>query len=612
MTAYRCVLEIQPENAWVHAYLGYALVEVGAADQLDEAAAHCQRALALAPELAQAHTNLGAVWAAMGRLDDALAAFRRALVINPSLAMPWNNLGRVEQSLGRFEAAYAAYNEAVAREPRTPLFQVNLAGLLAEQDRNAEAVQHFRVAVECDPSHAQALWGLGRSLLELGDRAEARTAPKAAIRQRPQLPGPRLGLARISAEDGDFEQSNAAVRTVLAEFPRLAHAYLQLAINQRERLSDEDLNAMIALMDHPYEDEAVIAHLAFAIATVLDGRGRYGEAAQYFNVGNERQARSISSRNKVLDPAWSMELVEGTIASFTPEFFRSVRGRGSPSRRPIFIVGMPRSGTTLTEQVLASHPSVFGAGERSDVIDLIRSLLPSSATPSELVRRLRDLDAAEFRQIADRHVDHLAGLCHQADHVVDKMPSNLMHLGFIATLWPEARIIVCRRDPRDVALSCWMTYFGAIPWANDIRTIAQQIIDHDRLLAHWKTVLPIPLIEIVYEEFVADFEPQARRLVGELGLAWHPACLDFHTLDRPIRTASLSQVRRPIYAGSVGRWKHYQTVLAPLFETFAQHDHPLDRSAAEPPRRSALDRWPEPESCEERHRSSEPGPHSLA
>ena len=185
------------------------------------------------------------------------------------------------------------------------------------------------------------------------------------------------------------------------------------------------------------------------------------------------------------------------------------------------------------------------------------------------------MDAASFRELADRYVARLEELGASADHVVDKMPSNYMHLGLIAALWPESQVILCRRDPRDIALSCWATYFGAIHWANDLRLVAQQIIEHDRLIEHWKTMLPIPLIEVVYEELVADFEPQARRLIKAVGLPWDPACLEYHSLERTIRTASLGQVRQPIYSKSVGRWKNYEAALAPLLETFARNNHPV-------------------------------------
>ncbi len=154
------------------------------------------------------------------------------------------------------------------------------------------------------------------------------------------------------------------------------------------------------------------------------------------------------------------------------------------------------------------------------------------------------------------------------------MPGNSLWLGLIATLFPEACIVVCRRDPRDVAVSCWSTYFGELPWANDMSVIARHIIEHDRLLAHWKAVLPRPVIEVVYEDLVADFESQSRRLIEAVGLSWHTACREFHLLKRPVRTSSLTQVRQPLYTKSVGRWRHYQTALLPFFESFAKHSRP--------------------------------------
>ena len=446
--AYREVLELEPENASVHAYLGYVLVECGDVDRLEEAAAHCQRALALAPELAQAHSNLGTVWVAMNRLDDAVAAFGCAIELDPALGMPWNNIGRAYQQLGRFDDALAAYHEALAREPRSARFHANLARLLAEQGRDTDAVERFRIALECDPNHAESWCGIGQSLLTLGDRASARHALEEAIRLRPALPAPRLALARVRAEDGDFGQSNDLARTVLARYPKSALALYQLALNERERLDDDALNAMIALVDQPGFDDVAVASLAFGIGTVLDGRRHFAEAARFFAMGNERQSRYWSIRSQPIEPIEDPLVIEQTIASFRHEFFRSVHGRGSPSRKPVFIVGMPRSGTTLTEQVLASHPSVFGAGELNDMLTLARKLAAPSGGPPGLVTTLLGLDTASFRAHADRHVVRLTELGGHADHVVDKMPSNLLHLGLIAALWPEAKIIVCRRDPR--------------------------------------------------------------------------------------------------------------------------------------------------------------------
>ncbi len=572
---YRRVLESDPDNPWAHAYLGHVLFEWGDVDRLDEAEAHCRRAVELAPDSYQVQTNLGNIHAAKGDFETAIASFRKAIALEPAQALPWNNIGRAEQQLGRLDAAAEAYEKALALEPQSVRARTNHADLLAERGRELEAITHYRIALENDPLYAQAHNGLGGAFRSLERRDEARAAYEEAIRVRPGFPPPRLNLSRLFAENGDFDRSNEQVRAIIERYPRAPDAYFLLASNLRGKLPDTDLEAMIGLLDHEHFDDAARAAVAFGIAHALDGRKRYDEAARYLEIGNACQAAALARRGDVRDPRHNAEILAGIIAEFDADFFRAVHGRGSPSRLPIFIVGMPRSGTTLTEQILASHSRVVGAGELPDIQRLIGRLAAPSATPAGVVYSLLGMEPAPFHDLAQHHIDRLAALGKNAEHVVDKMPSNYLHLGLIAALWPEAQIIVCRRDPRDIAMSCWSNYFGAINWANDFGAIAEQIIEHDRLMAHWKAVLPRPPIEVAYEELVADFEPQTRRLIEALGLSWDPACLDFHTLKRPIRTASLSQVRKPLYSQSSGRWRNYQATLIPFLEALERLGHPL-------------------------------------
>jgi hypothetical protein len=238
----------------------------------------------------------------------------------------------------------------------------------------------------------------------------------------------------------------------------------------------------------------------------------------------------------------------------------------------VFIFGLPRSGTTLVEQVLASHPRVHGAGElrlgrRS--FEAIATVLGRRERPMECVA---GLEAGSLRWLAERHLEQLAlhdGGGAWADRVVDKMPENYLYLGLLSVLFPRATFIHCRRDLRDVAVSCWITDFGKVPWANDLQHIATRFQQYRRLMDHWKRVLPVPLHEAVYEELVADPQRVAQRLLAACGLEWNPACLEFHRTQRTVRTASRIQVRQPITTRSVGRWKHYENALAELFEALA-------------------------------------------
>ena len=246
------------------------------------------------------------------------------------------------------------------------------------------------------------------------------------------------------------------------------------------------------------------------------------------------------------------------IAVCMPDFFARVRGFGLESELPVFVVGLPRSGTTLVEQILASHSQVFGAGESN----WPATLWPRSADQARTSSRaLAGWTARRPNGWLRGTWRDFARLSPAALRIVDKMPDNYLYLGPLASLFPRAKLIHCRRDLRDVAVSCWMTHFGELRWANDQQHIASRFQEYQRLMEHWRKVLPVPLLEVDYEETVADLEGVARRLVAWCGLAWEPSCLEFHRAKRPVRTASAVQVRQPVFTTSVGRWQHYEQPL---------------------------------------------------
>ncbi|MGH7224665.1 MAG: sulfotransferase family protein, partial [Gemmataceae bacterium] len=253
---------------------------------------------------------------------------------------------------------------------------------------------------------------------------------------------------------------------------------------------------------------------------------------------------------------------------FSPAFFARVRGFGLDSERPVFIVGLPRSGTTLLEQVLASHSRVFGAGELRFAREDFETLGGGSDGVSEAraFDILQTIDADTVRRLGRGHLDRLAALNSDAARIIDKMPDNYLYVGFLTLLFPRARFLHCCRDLRDVAVSCWLTRFRDIPWSNDFEQMAARFTQYRRVMEHWRTFLPVPVLDVAYEDMVEDLESVARRVAAFLGLEWQPACLEFHRNERPVRTASLSQVRQPIYRHSLGRWRHYQNALQPLFD----------------------------------------------
>jgi hypothetical protein len=231
----------------------------------------------------------------------------------------------------------------------------------------------------------------------------------------------------------------------------------------------------------------------------------------------------------------------------------------------VFVFGLPRSGTTLVEQVLASHSQIHGAGELRFVRQSFEKLPAALGRTDWPIDCVGHLHASAVQILAAQHLDRLRAIDARADRIVDKMPDNYMYLGFLAAMFPQTIFIHCRRDLRDTAVSCWMTDFRSIRWANDPQHIADRFREYGRLIAHWRNVLPATIHDIDYEETVNDLDTVARRLVEACGLEWEPACLEYHKLARPVRTASVTQVRQPVYKQSVARWKNYERELGDLF-----------------------------------------------
>jgi hypothetical protein len=300
---------------------------------------------------------------------------------------------------------------------------------------------------------------------------------------------------------------------------------------------------------------------------VLDARARYDESADCLRQANAINLAALERKQQTYQPAEHERFVTNLIAYFQPELFARLQNSGLRTRRPVFVVGLPRSGTTLIEQVLASHSQVHGAGE------LLLGRKDFEAIPEKLDRTgeppMACLDdpriGTAFGQLAEQHDARLAELGEKAQRVVDKMPDNYMYLGLLSILFPDATFIHCRRDLRDVAVSCWMTNFRSIRWASDPEHIASRFTQYVRIMDHWRSILPARFHEVSYEESVDNLETVARRLVAACGLDWEPSCLDFHLTKRPVRTASLTQVRQPVYRKSLARWKNYEQSLCELF-----------------------------------------------
>lgn len=578
-------LALDPRHAEAHYNLGNVHRQLG---ELDQAAACYRCAIDADAGSAKAWSNLGATLRALGDSDGAIAACRQALAIDPARIEAHYNLGCALQHADRLEAAVTAYRAVLARQPRHGDAQANLGLALLRLGQPADALPALQAAARLNPG-AEAQIVLSSCLIALGGFASARDAADAATRIAPDSAAAWLQLGHALREGGQTDAAFAAYDRAHALAPQSADVLVAQAIAQQENgmsaqaaqtvaralaidpglaaawsvhaglkrfaTGDPDLAAMEALAgtlaDRPERRDDLIT-MEFAIAKALMDCGAVDPAFDWLTRANTHTRARI--RYEV-----DADLAE--MAALTERFDEPAAGADT-TLRPIFIVGMPRSGTTLVEQILSSHPAVHGGGEMKH-LDLV--LMDHFGGPAD-PRQRAALDPATLRQLAQAYHARATADAPAGSRVTDKMPSNFRHAGLIHRMFPGAVIVHCRRVPQDTCLSIYATQFAAGQhFAYDLAELGAYYRGYQRLMAHWRRVLPAHvLIEVDYEAVVADLEGQARRLVAACGLPWDDACLDFHRTARPVRTASVNQVRQPLYTSSVERWRPYAKHLEPL------------------------------------------------
>jgi tetratricopeptide (TPR) repeat protein len=567
--AFREALQYDPELAEAHNNLGQLLLEQY---QPEQALTHCREAVRLRPDLAEAHNNLGNVLRDIGQLAEAKECYSKALALEADLPLTYSNMGQALQEEGKLQEAMLWYQQGLRRDPNSARIVCNLASALEEREDFSAAVSHYRLALELQPGYAEAHNGIGFVLHEQGKFSEAISEYREVLRLKPDFATGYCNLGNILEELGSFDEALVAFREATKRDPNHAGAYSLMATMLRSKLPAEDVQAIRRLLARPQMAPAKRLALHFGLAQVLDANGSYDEAGEHLRLGNGLCRALWDKQGKTYDPQAHTRLIDSLIGAFTPEFFKRVAAFGVRSDVPIFIIGLPRSGTTLTEQVLASHSKVHGAGELNLAREGFEGLAGAIGHPGSPIDALNYLTPENTQGLANWHLGQLREKAPQAIRVVDKMPDNYMFVGWLHTLFPNAKFIHCRRDLRDVAVSSWMTNFRNIRWAADQDHIAARYREYQRLIAHWQAVLPGMLFEVDYEDTVGDLEGVARRLVSWCGLEWEPSCLAFHQTTRPIRTASVSQVRQPLYTRSVARWKHYEPSLGGLFKQLYPDD----------------------------------------
>jgi tetratricopeptide (TPR) repeat protein len=566
--AYRAAVALQPDLARTHANLGQLLADQG---QLLEGLAHCREAVRHQPDLAAAHNNLGNVLRVLERWDEATEAYAAAIRLQPDLAVTHANLGLTVQQQGKPGVALPHFRRAAELGPDDAAVWGQLVNAQALVEEWEAAITSCEKRVSLKPEDADAHSDLGWAYQGDGRPAEAKAAYRRALELQPDHLDAWLNLGTLHEELGAMTEAEACFREAERRHPHAPLPLARRAMLTRGKLSDGDRDRLRFELYRPYGPLPRL-NMLFALAHVADGRGEYAEAAACLTPANALARQLRRSRGQTYNADQHSRYVDKLMDAFTPALFERLAGAGDDTVQPVFVFGLPRSGTTLVEQVLASHSQVFGAGELPLAHRAMEALPTEEDSSADRLPTLDRLDAGGLRELAQGYQNGVHALlarqggdCRPA-RVVDKMPDNYHCLGLLALLFPRATLIHVRRDPRDVAVSCWMTHFRAIRWADDQDDLARRILDHQRLMAHWQEVLPHPVHEVRYERLVDDFETEARRLVDVCGLQWEPGCLRFHETARPVRTASVTQVRQPLYRRSLARWKNYEPYLTALFD----------------------------------------------
>jgi tetratricopeptide (TPR) repeat protein len=548
---YEQARRVRPIDAQVSANVGHALLLVG---RLEEAVTLARRAISLNPQLAVAHNNLGLAFAALGKRAEAADSYREALRLHPDHVEVLNNLANVLRELGDRRAAVPLYRRALELDARHAESYCNLGNVLFEMRQVEQAVSALRQAIALQPRYAPAHLSLGFALRQQRRAAEAQQSCEAALALNPDYVEAISFLGELHADRGQFDEAEKLFRRAIELDPSFSFAFASIATHRKMKLADASwLHGAASLLatSQPIGDEI---SLRYALGKYFDDVGQYDDAFGQYHKANELTKRYGARYER----AKFTERIDQIMRTFDAPLWRESAALASNADLPVFVLGMPRSGTSLTEQILASHPQVFGSGEVAFWNGAYEAW------------RQAELQGRQGRQLlpdmASRYLERMGAAGGGATRVINKLPANFMYAGLIHAAFPRARIIHMQRHPLDTALSIYFqNFFNIGPWANDLADLAHYYGQYVRITRHWRATLPAQnLLEVPYEELIKDQEGWTRRMLDFIGLPWDARVLDFHKTERVVITASRWQVRQKIHSASAGRWHHYEKHLGPL------------------------------------------------
>ena len=610
--------------------LGHSLMKQG---RYSEAEQVVRRAIALKPEFPHLHEDLGSIFAMQQRFEEAEPCFREAIRLEPRLPLAHRKLGETLAALGRGHEADVAFEEYFEQDPDKGKVAISLdhmragrkadaiealrgalrenpdnvdamrclaqiyiqdrervsdseallrnattlapdyaaawmllGSLLHEGGRHAESVRAYKRVTELEPQNASGWIGLANAHAFAGDTEQARETYLRAVALNPKAPGAQMGLGHVLKTLGDQAGSLRAYRAAIAAKPDFGEVYWSMANLKVFRFEDAEVDAMEEQLKRDDLTDSAEIHFRFALGKAWEDRGDYDRAWHYYDSGNQKQRKQVFN-----DPVMIEQRHDQIIEVFDREFLERNAGSGDESPAPIFIVGLPRSGSTLIEQILASHSQVEGTQELPTLTHLVSSIGRYRRDSKQYPYAVRDLKPKNFRAYGRQYLEEAATYRFtDKPYFTDKLPNNFSHVGLIHLILPNAKIINARRHPFDSCLGAYKQLFGkGQHFTYDMMELAEYYRKYHETMQHWHRVLPGKVLDVHYEETVTDLETQVRRILAHCGLPFEEACLHFHETARAVRTASSEQVRQPIYTRALGYWRHYEKHLGMWQEQLA-------------------------------------------
>lgn len=560
---FHAALEREPRYPQALTNLGTTLHQRG---RYAEAATRFQQLLDTAGPSADAYNNLGLAQVASGAIDEAVSSFRKAVELNPHYDTANNNLGAALLEKNDFEAAASLLENVVGANPGFADAWCNLARARLGQSKHKAAEECARRAIALDPEQAKFHFVLGIVLGDAGRTAEAESAFMRSLEFAPEEAATHRALGSVLVRVGRFAEGAASLRSAIALDPDHTLAYEELSKVHSYCIDDlPEIEQLEQLAEHLTADAPTRASLEFALAKMLEDCNEFDRSFLHLQVANELKKTQVS-----FDAAGLWQTLAETKRTVTRELIEQNARFGIDTDIPILIVGMPRSGTTLVEQILASHPQVSGAGEAGYVNDVARGLARESGV--SYPDCLGNLSEPLVKDLARGYLNMLEQNRGDARYVTDKRPHSFVHLGLFSMLFPKGRIIHCVRDPRDTCFSIYSNNFAKEnEFAYDLEHVAEFYRFYRLIMEHWQSTLPNKIFDVTYEELVKNQERVSRELLEHCELAWDDRCLRPHETEREIRSLSIWQVRQPVYASSVARWQRFEHHLGPLINALGDY-----------------------------------------